>query len=71
MVRRGKRTTAGQLHLYHLQERDARIPMGQVDAVGSEKKSHCERILNKGVAYQDARIPEVFSHTGTDSSHKG
>lgn len=38
MIRRGKRTTASQLHLYHLQERDARIPMGQVDAVGSEKK---------------------------------
>lgn len=28
--------------------------------------SHLERILNMGVAYQDARIPEVFSHTGTD-----
>lgn len=35
-----------------------------------KSSSHFERILNKGVAYQDARIPEVFSHTGTDSSHK-
>ena len=28
--------------------------------------SDFERILKMGVAYQDARIPEVFCHIGTD-----
>lgn len=32
--------------------------------------NYFERILNEGVIQQDVRIPEVFSHIGTDKSHK-
>ena len=43
--------------------------MGQADALGSASKnnsSHFGRILKMGVARQEAWIPEVFSHIGTD-----
>lgn len=44
-AREGRRTTVSQLHVYHLQKKFARLPMGQIDAVQKANKQKSQVTL--------------------------